>query len=346
LPAGLLLAGRVHLGRWEVTLTDAEANGLIFACLLDGKGQARPVGWTGIRDWRKEDGPLWIHLDRADPAALQWLRADSGLTPVTIEAITAVETRPRVFQGKRGYVGIFRGVNQNKDNEPEDMVSIRLWCDGHRLISLRHRRLLAPRQIFEELTQTGNGPRTAPELFETMISRLIRQTSSVVSDYELRLDGIELNAQRTGDTEVLRELGELRKDAVEVRRFMAPQREALNMLLSDMPAWMPDELRPACRENADRQQRIVEELDALRERALVIKDDVTNRLAETMNRNMYIISIIAAIFLPLSFVTGLLGINVGGMPGLNDNNAFWIACGLLLVLLIGQILLFRKMKWI
>ena len=327
-------------------MTQGDNSGLIFACVLDGRGRAQSIDWTAIRGWMPEDGPLWVHLDRADPGALAWLRAESGLTPVTIDAITTEETRPRVFRGKRGYIAIFRGVNRNESDQPEDMVAIRLWCDGNRLISLRHRRLFAPRQVFEDLTQDGNGPQTAPALFEAIISRLIRQTSGVVAEYEQRLDGIELNSQRSGDTEVLRELGELRGDAVELRRFMAPQREALNMLLSEMPPWMPDDLRPAFRENADRQQRIVEELDALRERALVIKDDVANRLAATMNRNMYIISVIAAIFLPLSFVTGLLGINVGGMPGVENTHAFWIACGLMVVLLIAQIWLFRRMRWI
>jgi zinc transporter len=320
--------------------------GMIFSCLLDGQGRAMPVGWAAVRTWKQGDGPLWVHLDRADAVAIRWLQAESGLTPVTIDAITAEETRPRVFRGKRGYVAILRGVNRNEDNEPEDMVAIRLWCDGERLISLRHRRLFAPRQIFEDLTINGSGPRSAPALFETMISRIIRQASEVVAEYEQKLDGIELSSQKSGDTAVLRELGDLRKDAVELRRFMAPQREALHALLAEMPPWMPEDLRPALRESADRQQRIVEELDALRERALVIKDDVANRLAETMNRNMYIISVIAAIFLPLSFVTGLLGINVGGMPGVDNSDAFWIACLLMLVLLVAQVWLFRRMKWI
>lgn len=335
-----------HIAGKEVTVADDDTSGMIFACLLNGAGGARPFGWSGIKTWGEDDGPLWVHLDRAEPKALQWLRAESGLTPITIDAITTEETRPRVFRGKRGYIGIFRGINRNQDDEPEDMIAIRLWCDGKRLISLRHRPLLTPREIFDDLTVNASGPRTAPELFESILSRLVRQASSVVDEYEHKLDGIELNSQSRGGRDVLKDLSELRKDAVEVRRFMAPQREALHALLSEMPAWMPEELRPAFRETADRQQRLVEELDAMRERALVIKDDIANQLAETMNRNMYIISVIAAIFLPLSFVTGLLGVNVGGMPGIDNGNAFWIACLLMVVLFAVQLWMFRKMKWI
>ena len=65
-----------------------------------------------------------------------------------------------------------------------------------------------------------------------------------------------------------------------------------------------------------------------------------------MNNNMYVISIIAAIFLPLSFFTGLLGINVGGMPGVDSAAAFWVTCALMVIILIAQIWIFRKLKWI
>ena len=65
-----------------------------------------------------------------------------------------------------------------------------------------------------------------------------------------------------------------------------------------------------------------------------------------MNQTMYMLSIVAAIFLPLGFLTGLLGINVGGMPGVDSSNAFWITCSALVVLMGFQFFIFRKLKWL
>ncbi len=321
-------------------------NGLISACILDGKGGARSVGWKEVRTWKPQDGPIWIHLDRAIPEAVTWLREKSGLTPVTVDAITTGESRPRVFRGKRGYIAILRGINHNEGESPDDMVAIRLWSDGERLITLRHRRLFAPRQIFEELTEHGTGPTNVAALFETIVSRLISQMAGSVGDYEEKLDAVELRAESADSGDLRRELGDIRKDAIELRRFMAPQREALASMLADPPSWMPEETKPSIRETMDRQQRLVEELDAIRERGLVIKDDMSNKLAEKMNHNMYVISIIAAIFLPLSFFTGLLGVNVGGMPGVENSAAFWVTCALMMIILIAQIWILRKLKWI
>ena len=81
----------------------------------------------------------------------------------------------------------------------------------------------------------------------------------------------------------------------------------------------------------------------MREKAAVIQDSMTTLLAERMNRTMLVLSIVAAIFLPLGLLTGLLGINVGGIPGTESPYAFWIVVLLLIVIGAGQIWLFRKL---
>jgi zinc transporter len=100
------------------------------------------------------------------------------------------------------------------------------------------------------------------------------------------------------------------------------------------------------RESADKLQRYVEDLDAARDRAVVLRDEIANRLSVQMNRTLYALSIVAGVFLPLGFLTGLLGINVGGMPGVEYDYAFWIACLLMVLVFIGEVALFRRLKWI
>ena len=320
-------------------------DGLLFACLLDGKGGAKPVGWSEVDNWTSKKRPLWIHLDRSSPEARNWLHTRSGLTQPTVEAILSEESRPRVFRGKRGYVAIIRALNQNEGADNEDMVALRIWCDGQRLITVRQRQLFVPRQIFKDLTEEADGPHKVPGVFCQLIDRVVRQMSDTIAGYENEMDTLELKAESESSSPINRELADLRRRIIEFRRYIAPQREALGHLLAEPPGWFGDEQRPLVREAADRQQRYLEELDEARERTVIVKDDLTNRLNQQMNRNMYVISVIAAIFLPLSFVTGLLGINVGGMPGVEYGAAFWITCVLLVALLVGELWIFRKLKW-
>lgn len=89
----------------------------------------------------------------------------------------------------------------------------------------------------------------------------------------------------------------------------------------------------------------VEELNAGRERASVLNDSISNQMSEKMNKNMYVLSIIAAIFLPLGFVTGRLGINVGGIPWAENTNGFLLMAMCIAAIVGSEIVLFKFLKW-
>lgn len=93
-------------------------------------------------------------------------------------------------------------------------------------------------------------------------------------------------------------------------------------LFGERVSWLTDLARARLREAADRITRYIEALDSARERVAVTSEELSNRLAEQMNANMYLLSVVAAIFLPLGLLTGLLGINVGGIPGVDSPWAF------------------------
>ena len=92
--------------------------------------------------------------------------------------------------------------------------------------------------------------------------------------------------------------------------------------------------------------RHIEELDTIRDKVALIQEELANRLSEQLNKKMYILSIISAIFLPLSFLTGLLGINIGGIPGAENENAFYIFSLILVFIISVQLTIFKKKRWI
>jgi len=323
-----------------------EEDGLLFACVLDGNGGASFLGWQDINKWTEADGPLWIHLDNKNPNAGSWLRERSGLTIPTAEALLAEETRPRVFRGKRGLVAILRGINLNANQNGEDMVAMRMWSEGKRVLTLRHERMHTPRDILEKLIESHDGPKTAPELFERLISRVNDPISETILALEDQIDDLEAKLDVGKAQEQRRQLSAIRQKAVRLRRYIAPQREALSTLLAEPPDWLSENLRPHLRETSDRLMRYIEELDAIRERAVVLKDDIANQLSEAANQTLYVLAIISAIFLPLAFLTGLLGINIGGMPAVENDYAFWIFCALMAMCLVAELFIFRKLRWL
>ncbi len=117
-------------------------------------------------------------------------------------------------------------------------------------------------------------------------------------------------------------------------------------LLDTRLGWLTEAHKMRLREIDDQLKRFVEDLDADREQASVMHDRIADRLSEQISRNMYLISVIAAIFLPLEFLTGLLGVNVAGVPG-QDNPWSFVLVVIGLAGVAGLILLtFRRLRWL
>jgi zinc transporter len=127
---------------------------------------------------------------------------------------------------------------------------------------------------------------------------------------------------------------------------MAPQHDALERIARDAPAWFEKHDRREIAESIHRLRRHLDDLDISKESAVVLMDDIRGRAVSRSEQTTYVLTIFAGVFLPLSFVTGLLGINVGGMPGLDDGKAFWIVVALCAAIFAALLFLFRRWKWL
>ncbi len=319
-------------------------NGLINSVLLDGKGGGTAFDWQDIRDWSPDQGILWVHLDFTDPGAQQWLLEESGLEPLVAEALIADETRPRCAAVSDGLLLSLRGVNSNPGSDPEDMVSIRLFVAERRVISTRRRRLLSIRDLVDALHR-GAGPVNAGGLAAMLADRLVERMSDVINNLDERIDELEERILEGAGQEVRGGISELRSEIIKLRRYLAPQRDALNRLHSERVSWLGENERLQVREALDMITRHVEDLDSARDRAGVSYEELSSRLAEQMNNRMYVLSLIAGLFLPLGFLTGLLGINVGGIPLADNPSGFLEVVVFLTLLLVIQVLVFRRKRW-
>jgi len=318
---------------------------IIMAYAFDGAGGGAALDAAEVSPALKDKRLAWVHLDVNHPGTKSWLEQEiSYLDPYIVSALLAEETRPRVTEIDEGVLIILRGVNLNENADPEDMVSIRLWIDGERIISLRRRRLKAVSEM-EERIKNGKGPKDAGEFITQLISRLFDRIEPALLSLDEMTDTVEEEILENPDLKLRESIVNIRRQAIIFRRYMAPQKEAIGHLrLCDFD-WLDVKHKRHLQESQDRVLRYVEDLDAIRERAQIVKDELVNMIADRLNRNMYVLSVIAAIFLPLGFFTGLLGINVGGIPGADNASAFWVFCGLLAVVVALQVWLFKKLKW-
>lgn len=291
---------------------------------LDGAGGGKPQ--EGYPTMQVSEGSFnWLHLRSDDPESIKYMRG-MNLNPKMIEALSANETRPRMQLLEDGVLINLRGVNSNPGADPEDMVAIRLWFNGSVIISARKReRKLLSIEDLRQLIEEGKGPRSPGQFVALLVEKLANRINDVVDliDDELTSVETELDEKQESVRQIQQNLSTIRKQTAIIRRYLAPQREALAELYRSAKHLTEDDCHSIRYQN-DRITHYVEDLDLARERALVLHGELQNRIAEQQNSRTYLLSIVATIFLPLSFLSGVFGMNVAGMPGLENPDAFSI----------------------
>ncbi|MDH3948942.1 MAG: zinc transporter ZntB, partial [Gammaproteobacteria bacterium] len=183
------------------------------------------------------------------------------------------------------------------------------------------------------------------EFLVHLADRLSDRMANVIDELEDTVDILQEQVLSAESHKLRTQIAAVRLEAISLRRYLAPQREAISRLYNERLPWLSETDRMQLREIADRTMRYVEDLDAARERVTVTQEELMSRLSEQMNRRMYILSIVAVVFLPLGFLTGLLGINVGGIPGADYKGSFIIFSLMLIIIVLLQIWIFKWKKW-
>lgn len=320
--------------------------GLRFASLLDGHGGCVDLDWAGVETWQKDRGFLWVHLEQDTPEAERWITHHSGLDPLVAEALLAEDSRPRVEAFDDGLLLILRGINLAEKDEVE-LVPVHIWIDSHRLISLRERAhaLNALRDIRLALT-AGRGPRTAGRLLVQVAEKTARDMEPVLDELNREVEELEDHCMRIGSAELRQTLSEVRRRAIHLRRYLGPQRDALYRLRNEDTPLLDERDRLRLRGTIDRVVRHIEDLDACRDRTLILHEDLTAQLSEKIAQTSNRLTGLAALLLPPGIIAGMLGANIGGIPGENDPYAFIELLVIVIVLVLVQWLILRRMRWL
>ncbi len=318
--------------------------GLIHALLLDGQGGANELSAEEVDLWVPQDGLLWLHFDYTSSETVDWIRDNDSLDEVSKEFLLTEDTRPRLATIYDSLLLSLRGVNLNPRSDPEDMIGVRIWANDSKIITTIRRKLLSIGDIFEALLNK-TGPTDSSEFIVELASQLISRMGPTIEAIEETLAELEEQLLGVGDAKIRRQLSDIRRESIMLRRYLSPQREAMARLFDVKTPWFKDTDRMHSREVTDHLFRYIENLDSIRERAMVIHEELVSNLSEQLNNRMYVLSIITTIFLPLGFLTGLFGINVGGIPGAENKFAFLIFVGILIIMAILILSFFKKKHW-
>lgn len=311
-----------------------------FAYSIIKKNNFKKIDLNNLND--QNDNLIWINLDQTIQQNHKFLNEKANVDEIITSALLANDTRVRYFEHNNGLLLIIRAINLNPKEQPDDMISLRIWIEKNRVITVFRKNVKAVEDLQKEILD-NNAPITSNELLLRLINKITFRISESINNINDLVEEIEDNIFEKGLTnDVLS--SQVRQQIIKIKRYLYPQKDVL-FQLSKNNIFTTKE-KAIIVDSAEKITRYVEELEVARDRTIIALDEIENTLARNMNKILYRLSIISVIFLPLSFITGLLGINVNGIPGSTYPYAFLIVSLILIILFLILLLIFKKIKWL
>lgn len=319
---------------------------VLFSYTFNESGKARRIDSQNVStELIKDNGLTWSHLDASCRSTKSWLEQEVFyLDHLIIDALTAEETRPRIIEFEDGLLIILRAVNLNKSSEPDDMVSVRIWIDDERIITMQRRNSKA---IFDIQNQIDSGKliKNSGEFLYVLLFQILTITYPFLQNLNEKIDILEKDVMNSHDIKLREEILSIRFQSTAFKRYLVPQKEVIAKLRTCNYHWIDDWAQRHFQENFDMMTHMVEEVEEARDRSQILHDELSNGLTVKLNKNMYKLSLISIIFMPLTFLTGLFGMNIAGIPGAEDPSAFKICVITMVAITIMQILFFKRKDW-
>lgn len=298
-----------------------------------------------LQEARKEAQFVWVHLNASKSGVKKWLRENLELEATTIRALLEDRVQARYARIAGGSLLIVRGPGSPNEMDAKDLHSVRMWLFDNVLVSITYRNSLAIQETLSELRSKGSA-----ESASTIALHIVRESLRPILNFVQRLiqdvDEAEDQLFAPGENPPDEQLIEISRQAIYLRRHLTPLRGAINDLLHYPPIHSKEEESVRWQEKEQQLRVMTEDIDLIRDRVGIIRTHIEAHQSKELNHRLYIFSVLAVLFLPLSFITGLFGINVGGIIWADEPYGFIYFSSLLSIFTLTLIALLRWRRWI
>ncbi|HEY7372139.1 MAG TPA: CorA family divalent cation transporter [Polyangia bacterium] len=321
-----------------MTHASSDNHGLICAFAL-GPVTAHDHDLLGTT---RVDRPHWLHLNLVDTRARRWIEG-AGLPDEAREVL--LEPAPLVHGQPLpdAVLIVLQDIHHDFKGDPESVGPMVIYLEEQRVITGRRHALMSLDRMRRKLL-AGMQVATASELFEEMLQtlaesfgHLVGKLGDEIDDAEDKILAGELHDQGA-------RLGRMRRTLARFRRHVRANRAALATVVSHPPRWCDADDRVRLQQALERVDAIAQDIELCQERTRLLQEEIAGRLGEATNRNLFFLSIVTATLLPVTLITGIFGMNVGGLPFLNDPGGFAWVTGIMIGAVVAVLLLLRRRR--
>ena len=303
-----------------------EQRGLIFAFHFSGEGQGQYETFPDHSTIADGGGFWWVHAHLTDTRCREWIAGQNWLTDEAREILLSHEVHDRIETDEGQLAGLFVDAKLDFDGEDEEMAELRFVLADHILLTGRRRSLRSVENTRIAI-ERGKLIESPLELLEEIVDRESDYMAKAANDLGREVDVIEDKIMAGYVNDARAETPHVRRRAINLHRQMSRLLVLFRRVERAPATRLPADLRDAAGRIAQRLESIYQEVHSSQDRARLLQDEISAYLANETNKQLYVLSMLTALFLPATLVSGFFGMNTKGLPFAEDELGFWYAFG-------------------
>lgn len=271
---------------------------------------------------RSGEGVVWLHFNLSNARARALIAQFGFLSAEVRDVLCTHDLRRRVETADGGLIAVLSDLTYEERSDPEEVAG--LWCFAAPGLFVTGR--THPLQTPDRLRAAVRAGLQASSGYDLLLWLLNQRTTTLrdlTAEMSEQVSEIEQEILEGRIREQRELLGRIRRFCAQLRRHFGPDRTAFRRLLQQPQLVLGSEVMEGVRFEIEELSFLMEEVLELYERSKLLQEELASRVAENTGRSLYVLAILSAVFLPMTLITGIFGMNVAGMPGLTEGSAFW-----------------------
>ena len=303
-----------------------EQHGLIFAFHFSDEGLGSYETFPDHSKIAEGGGFWWVHAHLTDTRCREWIAGQDWLTDEAREILLSHEVHDRIETDEGQLAGLFVDAKLDFDGEDEEMAELRFVLADNILLTGRRRSLRSVENTRIAI-ERGKLIESPLELLEEIVDRESDYMAKAANDLGREVDVIEDKIMAGYVNDARAETPHVRRRAINLHRQMSRLLVLFRRVERAPATRLPADLRDAAGRIAQRLESIYQEVHSSQDRARLLQDEISAYLANETNKQLYVLSMLTALFLPATLVSGFFGMNTKGLPFAEDELGFWYAFG-------------------
>lgn len=298
--------------------------------------------------YKDSDRTTWINIDGLRKADVEAMSGQFGIHPLLIEDILSINQRPKMDEVEGILFCLLNMLYYNEEKQTVEQEQISIVLGKNFVISFQED---ASRDVFNPLrdrlkfTSSKARQRSADYLCYTMLDLIVDNYYLVMEKIGDRIEALEEEVIRRSDKRALAKINQLRKELIVLKRNTVPVRDLIGNIIRSESELLDDRNTKYFKDVYDHIVQAIDLAENYRDIMVSMQDLYVNNVNLRLNEVMKVMAIVTCLLAPATVIGGIFGMNFDDIPYIHNQYGFWIAVGLMLLIPVWMIWMFKRKGW-